>query len=115
VTYQRENGILSVKGVIENEMTATEMIKARRDEILAVAHRHGAYHVRIFGSTARGEVAADSDIDILVAMEPGRSLLDVIDLGDELQELLGRKVDVLTEGGLSPYLRDRINAEAVAL
>lgn len=96
-------------------MTATDIIKARRDDILAVARRHGAHNVRLFGSMARGEAAAESDIDILVAMDQGRSLLDVIDLSHELEELLQRRVDVLTEGGLSPYLRDRIYAEAVAL
>lgn len=96
-------------------MTSTDIIKARRDDILAVARRHGAHNVRLFGSAARGDAAPESDIDILVAMNEGRSLLDVINLGNELEELLQRKVDILTEGGLSPYLRDRIYAEAVAL
>ena len=96
-------------------MTVTDLIKARRADILDAARRHGAHNIRMVGSVARGEAGAESDIDILVAMEQGRSLLDVIDLGHELEELLKMKVDVLTEGGLSPYLRDRIYAEAVAL
>ena len=96
-------------------MTVTDLIKARRADILDAVRRHGAQNVRMVGSVARGEAGTESDIDILVAMEPGRSLLDVIDLSAELEELLQRKVEVLTEGGLSPYLRDRIYAEAVAL
>jgi hypothetical protein len=96
-------------------MTVTDLIKARRADILDAARRHGAHNIRMVGSVARGEAGEQSDIDILVAMEQGRSLLDVIDLGHELEELLKMKVDVLTEGGLSPYLRDRIYAEAVAL
>jgi uncharacterized protein len=96
-------------------MTVTDLIKARRADILDAARRHGAHNIRMVGSVARGEAGAESDIDILVSMEQGRSLLDVIDLGHELEELLKMKVDVLTEGGLSPYLRDRIYAEAVAL
>lgn len=96
-------------------MTLTDTVRARRNDILEVARRHGAHNVRLFGSTARGEASPDSDIDILVAMEQGRSLLDVIDLGNELEELLHQRVDVQTEGGLSPYLKDRINAEAIPL
>ena len=96
-------------------MSVTDVIKAKRAAILDAARRHGAHHIRLVGSVARGEAGEESDLDLLVAMEQGRSLLDVIDLGHGLEELLQRKVDVLTEGGLSPYLRDRIYAEAVAL
>ncbi len=90
-------------------------ITAKRDAILGVAARHGARRIRIFGSVARGDARPDSDLDLLVVMEDGRSLLDLIGLGQDLEELLGRKVDVVSEGGLSVHLRDRVLAEAVAL
>jgi predicted nucleotidyltransferase len=76
---------------------------------------HGMRNVRVFGSVARGDDRRDSDLDLLVDVEPGRTLLDVIGLEQDLEELLGRKVDVLTEGGLSPYLQQRILAEASSL
>jgi predicted nucleotidyltransferase len=71
--------------------------------------------VRVFGSVARGDDRADSDIDLLVEVEAGRTLLDVIAREQDLCELLGRNVEVLTDGGLSPYLHQRILAEAAAL
>jgi predicted nucleotidyltransferase len=71
--------------------------------------------VRVFGSTVRGEALPDSDIDLLVDVEPGRTLLDVIAFEQDLEELLGRSVEVLTDAGLSPYLQERILAEATAL
>ena len=80
-----------------------------------MAARHGARNIRVFGSVARGDDHSDSDLDLLVDVEPGRTLLDVIALEQDLQELLGRRVDVLTEGGLSPYLQERILAEAASL
>lgn len=69
----------------------------------------------MFGSVARGDARDDSDIDLLVDMEPGRTLLDLVALSRELEERLGRRVDVVTKGGLSPHLRDRILAEAIPL
>jgi len=86
-----------------------------RARILEIAAAHGARNVRLFGSVARGESNEASDIDILVDMEPGRTYLNLVGLWLDLEELLGCKVDVLTDGGLSPYLRDRILAEAVPL
>ena len=86
----------------------------RRQEILAAAARHGARNVRVFGSVARGDDRPDSDIDLLVDVEDGRTLLDVIALEQDLQELLGRRVHVLTVGGLSPYLQRRILAQATS-
>ena len=68
-----------------------------------------------FGSVARGTASQTSDLDLLVEMEPGRSLLDLVALNQDLEDELGRPVDVVSEGGLSPYLRDRILAEAIAL
>ena len=92
-----------------------ETLHAHRRAILELATRHGARHVRVFGSMARGEARPDSDVDFLVDVEPGRTLLDVIALEQDLEALLGRPVEVLTDGGLSPYLQQRILAEATAL
>ncbi len=71
--------------------------------------------MRIFGSVARGEAHAESDIDFLVEMDNGRSLIDLIEFSQDLETLLQRKVEVLTDNGLSPYLEKRIHAEAVLL
>ncbi len=87
----------------------------QRDSILRIAEKHGASNVRLFGSMARGTETASSDIDILVNLSADRSLLDQVGLKQDLEELLGRSVDVLVEGGLSPYLEQRILAEAVPL
>ncbi|HOI59586.1 MULTISPECIES: nucleotidyltransferase family protein [unclassified Methanoculleus] len=87
----------------------------RRDEILEIAARHGARTVRVFGSVVRGEETTGSDIDLLVEFEPGRSLLDHIALAQDLQDLLGRDVDVMTEKGLHWFIRDRVCQEAVPL
>jgi hypothetical protein len=90
-------------------------VKERRDEILQLTARHGAQNVRVFGSVARGQASDESDVDFLVDLEPGRSLLDRIALIQDLEDLLGRKVDVVTDKTLHWYVRDRINGEAVAL
>lgn len=93
-------------------MRAEDLIAAKRDDILRVAAQHGASNVRVFGSAARGESTDESDIDLLVDLEPGRSLLDHSALLQDLQDLLGRKVDVLTERSLYWLLRRRILREA---
>jgi len=82
---------------------------------LRLAAKHGAADVRVFGSMARGDMRPESDVDLLVRMEPRRSLLDLIALGQDLEALLGIRVDLVSENGLSPYLRDRILSEAVTL
>jgi len=92
-----------------------EIIKKRRDEILRIAARHGAHNVRVFGSAARGEAGPQSDIDLLVDIGPRTSSWFSTGLIDDLEQLLGRKVDVLTDGGISPYLREQIYREAVPL
>jgi uncharacterized protein len=71
--------------------------------------------VRVFGSVARGEAGSESDVDLLVDVDPGRSLLDLVAFWQELEELLGHRADVITDGGISPYLKERIHAEAVPL
>jgi uncharacterized protein len=93
-------------------MTRDQLIAERRADILAIAARHGARNVRLFGSTVRGEAGPESDIDLLVEFDQGRSLFDLAGLELDLEDLLQCKVDVLTDGGLSPYLKDRILAEA---
>lgn len=87
-------------------------LQDRRKEILEIATRHGARNVRLFGSVARGEDHPKSDVDLLVEMAPDRSLLDLVGLGQDLEELLGRKVDVLTDTSLHPALREQVLAEA---
>ena len=91
------------------------LIERERDRIVLAAAKFGAQAIRVFGSRARGEAAPDSDVDLLVEMEQGRSLLDLIGLQQELQLLLGVDVDVLTAASLSPYIRDAIEREAVPL
>ncbi len=89
--------------------------RENRDEILQIARRHGATNVRVFGSVSRGEARADSDVDFLVDLDEGRSLLDLGGLLMELQKFLGCPVDVVTEKGLRPRIRDRVLREAMPL
>ncbi|MGQ9592251.1 MAG: nucleotidyltransferase family protein [Planctomycetota bacterium] len=96
-------------------MTASELLREKREEILRVCAKYGVRNVRVFGSAARGEAGAGSDIDLLVEFEPGRSLLEEAGLVAELEELLGCKVDVVTEKGLYWLLRRRILKEARTL
>lgn len=93
----------------------TEELRARRDEILRTAARYGARNVRVFGSVARGEATAASDIDILVDLEPGRSLFDLGGLLMDLRALLGQPVDVVTERGLRQRIREQVLREAISL
>lgn len=95
--------------------TLRELVQEKREEILSIATKNGAYNVRIFGSVARGEDNENSDVDFLVDMEAGRNLLDRIGLMQDLEDLLGRKVDVATVKVLRDFCRDRILKEAVPL
>jgi predicted nucleotidyltransferase len=96
-------------------VNARKLLAARRVEILAIATRHGAENLRVFGSVARGESDAESDIDFLVRLAPGRSLFDLGGLLSDLEALLGCHVDVVTETGLRPRIRERVLGEAVPL
>lgn len=97
------------------KVSVSDAVRDGRQDIARIATAHGARNVRIFGSVGRGEAEASSDLDLLVDMSEGRSLFDLVALSDELEDVLGIEVDVVTEGGISPYLRDQILAEAVAL
>ena len=92
-----------------------ELPKDKRQEILSIAARHGAHNLRVFGSVARGEAGPESDLDILVEMEPGKSLLDHIALMQDLEDLLQRKVDVVSERALHWYIRGKVLSEAKPL
>jgi predicted nucleotidyltransferase len=96
-------------------MTLQDLRATQRDEILRLAAKRGARKVRVFGSVVRGEDRPDSDVDFLVEMDPGRTLFDLSGLVLDLKGLLGAPVDVVTEAGLRPRLRDRVLAEAVPL
>ena len=93
-------------------MEIDKVLQDKRDEILRIAASHGARDVRVFGSLARGEARPDSDIDILVKLYPGRSLLDIIAIKQDLEDLVGYEVDVVTEGAISPHIREEVLREA---
>jgi uncharacterized protein len=96
-------------------MTLAQLLGDKRQDILRLAAQHGARNVRLFGSLARGEARPDSDVDILITLDPERSLLDLIALQQDLEDLLGCKVDVVTEASVSPYIRPHVLRDAVAL
>ena len=96
-------------------MSREELLKEKQPEILGLAAKYGARNVRVFGSVARGKADERTDVDFLVEMEPGRSLLDLGGLQAELEALLGCPVDVVTEKALKPRIRGRIMAEAVQI
>lgn len=96
-------------------MKIREILQQKREEILNLAAQHGASNIRIFGSVARDEEGEDSDIDFLVDMESDRSLLDRIGLIQDLEDILGGKVDVATVKGLRESFRERIMSQAIPL
>jgi predicted nucleotidyltransferase len=85
------------------------------ERIREIARRHGVDRVRVFGSEARGESTAQSDLDLLIRLTPERGFRDLVDFCDDVEALLQRRVDVVVEDGLSSHIRDRVLAEAVAL
>ena len=96
-------------------MNLVPNLQSKRAEILRVAAAHGASAVRVFGSAARGQAGPHSDVDLLVRMEPGRSLLDHVALWQELEDLLGCRVDVVSEKALHRLIRQQVLQEAVPL
>ena len=96
-------------------MTTIDILQSKREEVLEVAERHGVTSIRIFGSVARGDETANSDIDLLVTTGPQVSPWFPAGFILELEQLLGRHIDIVTESGLNPLLRDQVLTEAVAL
>jgi len=92
-----------------------QLLHDRREEILKIAASHGATHVRLFGSRARGEAVGASDVDLLVRLDPGRTLLDLVAIKQDLEDLLGCPVDVVTEEAISPYMRPQLLKEVITL
>ncbi|MHC4071294.1 MAG: nucleotidyltransferase family protein [Planctomycetota bacterium] len=96
-------------------MDIAETVQNKKEQILALAAKHGASNIRVFGSVANGTAGEGSDIDFLVDMEKGRSLLDLGGLLMDLQRLLDRRVDVVTEKGLRKRIRQTVLRQAVKL
>jgi len=96
-------------------MGIAEIIANKKEQILMLAAKYGASNVRVFGSVANGTADENSDIDFLVDLEKGRSLFDLGGLLMDLQQLLNRKVDVVTENGLHWYIKERILSEATPI
>lgn len=96
-------------------MNISKALSNNRDDILRISAAHGASNLRVFGSVSRGEASSKSDIDLLINLEPGRTLLDVIAIKQDLEDLLGCKVDVVTEDAVSPYIRGQILKDAISL
>jgi len=96
-------------------MTLTEVLAGKREDLLRIAERYGARDVRVFGSLARGEAGPESDIDLLVKLAPGVTLLKHAALVRELEALLGRRVDLVSERGLRPRVRASVLRDAVPL
>lgn len=92
-----------------------QTVRSYREAITALARRHGVAEVRVFGSTARDAAGPGSDLDLLVRLEPGRSLLDRAAFKADVQELLGVKVDIANPDTLHPLIRDRVQHEARSL
>lgn len=96
-------------------MGVKDILESKREDILRIAARYGASNVRVFGSVARGEAGAESDVDLLIDLEPGRSLLDHVALLQDLEDILSLKVDVVNEKALHHCIRDRVLSEAIRL
>lgn len=96
-------------------MELKQLLQEKREEILRIASKYGARNIQLFGSIARGEADEASDVDFLVELEPGKTLLDLGGIQYELERLLGRRVDVVTKRGLKARIRERVLREAVPI
>jgi predicted nucleotidyltransferase len=96
-------------------MDVDPLLNDKRAEIVRIAKVNGATRVRIFGSFARGTARPDSDLDLLIDLEPGRHLLDLVAIKQDLEDLLGRPVHVVTEAAISPYVRAEVLRDATPL
>ena len=111
-----KHGQVTEYGGSRNSIMAMDaLLIDNRAEILHIAEEHGATRVRIFGSFAKGAAGPDSDVDVLVDLEPGRSLFDLIAIKHGIEDLLGREVHIVTEAAISPYMRDDIMRTATPL
>ena len=104
-----------LKSFMVSWLRMNQEIREMQQVIRSILTRYGASRPAVFGSVARGEATNDSDIDLLVDLPAGSTLLDLVGLKQELESALGRRVDVLTYGGLHPLLKDRVEREAVRL
>jgi predicted nucleotidyltransferase len=111
--WRGRGGILAEARDVGGAVITLDAIRGKRWRLLNVAARHGARNLRVFGSVARGEADAGSDLDLLVDLEPGRSLIDLGALLVELEAELGTRVDVVTEAGLRPAIREQVLRDAV--
>ncbi len=96
-------------------MAFRRVLEEKRNDVLSIAAKHGAYNVRVFGSVARGEDRPDSDVDLLVDVGTTTSSWFPAGLVLDLEQILGREVEIVTEKGLNPHLRERVLQEAVPL
>jgi predicted nucleotidyltransferase len=96
-------------------MGIVELVKEHRAEILRIAQVNGATRIRVFGSVARGTAGPESDLDLLIDLAPGSDLLDLIAVKQDLEDLLGRPVHVVTEAAVSPSMRDAVLRDATPL
>jgi len=96
-------------------MEPDSLLEGHRDTILEIASKYGAQSIRVFGSRARGLSREESDLDLLITLESGRTLFDLIAIKQDLEDILQCNVDVVTEASLSPYIRDQVLTEAIAL
>ena len=108
----RPGAIFDVFNEAQNDMLPSEVLKSKREEILALARNAGALGVRVFGSVARGEDSPTSDLDLLISPGPRMSLLEFAGLRIDIERALGIRVDLVSEGGLHPLLRTKVLAEA---
>ena len=111
--YQRKRSYMSAETIVPR--TVMEILTSKKEELNSLAQKYGAHNIRIFGSVARGEETEGSDIDLLVEMDEDASLLDLSLLKNDLEDMLGKTIDITTPPALHPMLAESILKEAVPL